>query len=166
MIAALASALARRSARERALVAVLLLLVLPFAAAFLIGGPLLDRRDAARAERAEAEVTRAWYRTRQAEVAALPRVDPVASARAIAPAGLGGIEDRLIDAGLRDAVSQLANAQGNRVALTFESVAFEALMPWLEGIEAEAGYRVASLTITRTDDPGAVDADLQLEPRP
>jgi type II secretory pathway component PulM len=166
MIAALASSLAQRSARERGLVAVLLLLVLPFAAAFLIGGPLMDRREAARAERAEAEVTRAWYRVRQFEVAALPRGEAGERERAAAPVGLGGIEERLIGAGLRDAVSQLANAQGNRVALTFEGVAFEALMPWLEGIERDAGYRVAALTVTRTDDPGAVDADLQLEPRP
>ncbi|GAB4276919.1 MAG: hypothetical protein Kow0013_30400 [Pararhodobacter sp.] len=166
MIATLAAILARQSRRERVLIAVLVLAVLPLAAAFLIGAPLLDRRAAARAERTEAEVTRAWYVARLPDIAALPPVGAPAGTPGIAPVGLGGIEARLIESGFRDAVVQLANAQGDRVALSLEGVAFEGLMPWLEAIEASAGYRVLALQITRAEEPGLVNADLQLEPRP
>jgi general secretion pathway protein M len=166
MIAALSHGLARRSARERLLLAALVLVALPVAAVFLGAQPLMDQRNTARAALAEAEAERGWYVARQAEIAALPVNGETRVDRPAAPVGLGGIEARLIEAGLRHAVSQLANAQGNSVVLEFESVGFEMLMRWLDGVETNAGYRVSALQILRGDGEGQVEAELRLEPLP
>jgi type II secretory pathway component PulM len=165
MIAALARGLAGRSRRERVLLALLAGVVIPAAFVVLAALPLQEQRAAARAAVTEAEATRDWYLARQTEIAELPGQIPEAAMPRIAPVGLGGIEARLIDAGLRDAVTLLANAQGASVSLTLSGVRFEALMAWIEGIESEAGYRLAALRLERGEDGGLVDADLALEPR-
>ncbi|WP_334192600.1 type II secretion system protein GspM [Pararhodobacter sp.] len=165
MIAALARQLARRSPRERFLLALLLLGAVPLAFLSLLALPLNEARTAARADLDAARATQAWYIARQAEIAALPQpgVAPPEDGRP-APVGLGGIEARLIAAGLRPSVTLLANAPNGRVALSLDSVDFADLMPWIDGIGA-AGYAVAALRFDRTG-PGTVDAELQLEPLP
>ena len=164
MIAALARLLARRSPRERLLLALLVLGALPVAFVALVVVPLLDARGAARDDLDAARAMRDWYAARQVEIAALPRAGaaPDETGRP-APVGLGGLELRLIDAGLRDAVTLLANGPNGRVALTLAAVPFGDLMGWLDGIEDSAGYRVNALRVERSA-PGAVDAELQLEP--
>lgn len=173
MIAALAHhlapRLARRSARERFLLALLLGVALPAAFVFLVALPLLDQRDAARAQQTEAQALRAWYVARQPEIAGLPDSATTAvqaGAGAAVPVGLGGLEDRLIDAGLRAAVKLLANTQGDGISLVLADVRFEALMDWIDGVEAEAGYALSALRLERGTDGGLVDADLRLETRP
>lgn len=165
MIASLAALLAQRSPRERVLLAVLLGLVVPVAFVFLALLPLLDNRAAAREALTEAVATQTWYIARQAEIAALPTAEAPESVAAIAPVGLGGIEARLIDAGLRGSVTLLANVAGDSVSLTLANVAFEALMNWTETLEAEAGYAVSALRIERGEDGGLVSAEIRLEPR-
>lgn len=164
MIAALARVLSTRSPRERLLLALLALAALPVAFVALVALPLLDARASAEAALSEARATRDWYIARQVEIAALPSTDaPATEAEPTAPVGLGGLEARLIDAGLREAVTLLANAPNRRVALTFDQVDFAPLMAWLDGLEAGAGYRVAAMLLERSE-PGQVVAELQLEP--
>lgn len=168
MIAGLARLLARRSPRERLLLALLLLGALPVAFVALLALPLIDARAAAQADLAAARATQGWYAARQVEIAALPQPGATPSgagrpaAEGVAPVGLGGIEARLIAAGLRPSVTLLANAPNGRVALSLQSVAFADLMPWIDGIGA-AGYGLAALRLERTG-PGRVEADVQLEP--
>lgn len=166
MIAALSRSLSRRSPRERLLLALLLLVALPVAGLFLGAVPLIDARVSARAALDEARAERAWYVERQAEIAVLPVPGEAVARETPAPVGLGGIEARLIAAGLREAVSQLANAQGNGVTLGFDPVGFEDLMRWLDGVETEAGYRVSALQVLRGDGDGLVEAEIRLEPLP
>ncbi len=161
MIAALARVLAQRSPRERLLLALLLLVALPVAFAALVMLPLRDALIAGRADLAEAQAARAWYAERQIEIAALP-VAGVAPALAT-PVGLGGIEARLIDAGLRDAVRLLAPAPGGGVSLGLDAAPFDVVMAWVEGIGA-AGYRLAALSLEGAGD-GDVTAEIGLEPR-
>ena len=163
MIAALAALLARRSRRERALLALLALGAVPAAFLGLVALPLIDARAAARAELGAAHATQIWYRARQVEIATLPRPGEAASAvESPAPVGLGGIEARLIEAGLRPSVTLLANASNGRVALSLEGVPFGDLMGWIDGLQG-AGYRLAAMQLDRAA-PGDVDAELQLEP--
>lgn len=163
MIAALARRLSRRSRRERALLGLLLLGGVPVAFVALLALPLIDAREAARQGLEAARATQQWYRARQAEIAALPRPDEGApAAGAEVPVGLGGIEARLIEAGLRPAVTLLANAPNGRVALSLEGVDFAAAMGWVDGLAA-AGYRLAAMQLAALG-PGTVDAELQLEP--
>lgn len=163
MIAALARLLSRRSRRERALLALLGLGAVPAALVGLVALPLIDAGAAARAELDAARATQAWYRARQVEIAALPRSGEVAAAvESPAPVGLGGIESRLIAAGLRPSVSLLANAANGRVALSLEAVPFVDLMGWIDGLQG-MGYGLAALQLVGVA-PGDVDAELQLEP--
>jgi type II secretory pathway component PulM len=162
----LAATLIGLSRRERLLVLLMVLLAVPAALWLAVAEPLLASRDAARTAVAEAEDLRAWVVARRAELAALP--NPEANDSATAPVGLAGIEARLQSAGLTPAGTggavQLGDAGQDGVSLRFERVDFALLMDWLTGVEAEAGYRVATLTLAAGDIPGQVGADLRLEP--
>jgi len=167
MSARLMQFLAGLSRRERLLLALLVFLALPLALLQGIALPLLARQEAARAAVVEAEALRGWISERQVELALLPAPDTIASdSPTRAPAGLGALEAGLIDAGLRQALVTLANPSGTSVSLRFDGVAFARLMPWLDGLESEMGYRLASLRLTRADTVGLVDAEIQLEPLP
>ncbi|PWE27779.1 type II secretion system protein GspM [Pararhodobacter marinus] len=164
MIAALARLLARRSKRERTLLALLALGAVPVAFVGLVALPLIEARAAARAELDAARATRDWYAARQVEIAALPAPDTAAPAtEPPAPVGLGGIEARLIAADLRDAVSQLANAPDRGVRLSFAEAPFAGVMDWVDALGDGSGYRVAALTFERVS-PGLIDAEIRLEP--
>lgn len=167
MIERLATQIMRLSRRERWLLLLAFLLALPLGIVFAIAEPLADRRLAAQARLAEMQAQRDWLQARQTElaqlpVAAAPATEPVFETR---PVGLGGIEARLSDAGLREYVALLAAPAGGAVAIQLEGVRFIALMEWVETVEAEAGYALGALRLRRGDEPGTVSADLQLEPR-
>lgn len=165
MISSFAHAVAQRPARERLLLAVFLGVVVPVAFVFLLALPLLEQRDAARSALADAQANRAWYVLRQAEIAALPQNGeaPVVATRAAV--GLGGIEESLIAANLRASVSLLANVQGDDVSLTINAVRFEALMGWIDTVEADAGYHLSALRLEQGGGDGLVTAELRLEPQ-
>lgn len=159
MIGALARFLNERSGRERALLAALALVALPLAFALLVALPLIGARQAARADLAAAEAEQGWYRARQVEIAALPQAgQPMA-----VTAGLGGIEAALVEAGLRGAVTSLANAPEGGVALALAGVDFAALMRWVEATPGTTGYRLAGLRLLRAA-PGLLDAEIVLAP--
>ena len=165
MSARLMQFLAGLSRRERLLLALLAFLALPVALLQGVVLPLLARQDAARTAVAEAEALRGWISERQAELALLPAPETATTDNpSRPPAGLGALEAGLIDAGLRQSLVTLTNPSGASVSLRFDGVGFAQLMPWLDGLERGMGYRLASLRLTRTDAPGLVDADIQLEP--
>lgn len=164
MIATLARALSGRSPRERGLLALLVVLALPVAFVGMVVLPLIDAHAAARAELDTARAQRAWYQARQAEIALLPVPGAPQPVDHPAPVGLGGIETRLIDAGLRPSVRLLQNAQGGAVSIELQAVPFDALMAWLD-LVGQGGYAVAALRLTRAG-PALVDAALSLEPLP
>jgi len=164
VIAALAHLLAGRSPRERGLLALLVLLALPVAFVGLVALPLIDARAAARADLETAQAENLWYRARQSQIAALPVAGEPGPAAHPAPIGPGGIEGRLIDAGLRPAVRLLQNAPGGAVSIELGAVPFDALMAWLDQA-APMGYAIGTLGLTRAG-PGLVDAALTLEPLP
>lgn len=155
----LAQALMDRTPRERVALAVLALVALPAALWFGLGEPLLARREAAREALAQAQAERAWLAARLAEAAALP-----APAAAPPPAGLAALEQRLAAADLAGGGARLADAGGGAVALALEGAPFGRLMAWLDGIEAETGYRPTALTLTPAAEPGRVGAEIRLEP--
>lgn len=156
----------RLSRRERWLLLAALVLVLPLGFVFGVAEPLAERRQAAEARLTEARAERDWLQTRQGELAALP----AAEARAeivveTSPVGLGGIEARLSEAGLREHVVALAAPARGEVAIQLREVGFAEIMRWIETVETEAGYELGSFTLQRGGEPGEVEAELQLEPR-
>lgn len=161
----LAYALTQRAPRERLLLLLLCVLGVPLALYFLAAEPLLNARAAATSAAAEASAMRDWVAR---QVAALPADTPDAAVAEApgAPIGLSGLESSLIEAGLRDRVAQLSNAQGGAVDLEFDAVPFEALIAWLHdisGISGGWGYDVAGFRIVRGA-PGLVTAGFTLEP--
>lgn len=160
----LAGQLARLSARERRLLALLVFLVLPLGAVYGVVLPMAERRADARIAVDEALALQGWVAARQAELAALPPEEGAAAPAEIDAIGISGVEASLLDAGLRDDVSLLSNTAGGGVSLRFDAVPFTELMPWLDTMEAASGYAIASLRLMRGDGPDEVQAELQLEP--
>lgn len=158
---ALAAWLSGRSSRERLLLALLVLAGLPLALWLLLAEPLLAARDRARTDLAAARAQAEWVAARLAEAGSLPAPVPGPP-----PEGLAGLESRLATAGLGGGAARLADAGDGTVALALDLVAFDALMTWLQQVEAEAGYRLSALRLIPTAFPGAVAAEVRLEPAP
>lgn len=150
MITRLAALLLPLNRRERLLLAVLLLAVLPLGTGFALLLPLHERRLAAEQAQAEAAALQAWAAERLAEKQALLRSAPPAPG---APAGLSGIEQRLIAAGLRRQLSGLGSGPEETVELRFDSVGFEELGAFLMGAHPAWGYRLRSFRFEAPETP-------------
>ncbi len=163
MTARLATLLLGLSQRERWLLAGLFGLALPVAVVFFWVIPLLDARTKAAAELQEALKLRQWVGARAVDMAAL---DAPATAqepeRNRVPIGLSGIEESLKAAGLRDAVSRLANREAQGIELRFDRVGFRQLTDWLEATQPRWGYVLQGFRFERSDTPGMVSAEFLL----
>lgn len=167
MIDNLAAQFLQRSRRERWLLSAALLLALPLGLAFGVIDPLNERRIAAEQRLLDAQVQREWLRARQAELALLPAPGTALPRTEIqtSPIGLGGIEARLTADGLREHVVALAAPSRGDVVIELEAVGFAKVMQWVASVEVDAGYALGLLRLRRGEEPGEVDAELQLEPR-
>jgi type II secretory pathway component PulM len=156
-------ALAQLSERERWLLVILGAVVVPVAVVTLAVLPMLDARDAARAEARAALGLRDWVAE---QVRNFPQ-EAVAEAPIGAdnpPIGLSGLEDSLRRVGLRDQVTQLANRADGGVDLALEAAEFALLGDWLDAMVPLWGYDLAGFRIEAAD-PGLVNAEFLLEPR-
>lgn len=162
MTGRLLDALARRTGRERALLAALVLVVLPLALWTGVLAPLAETRAAAARELAETRALQGWVAARLEAAGPGWQAGPGEAA----PIGLAGIEAGLERARLRHRLSALGTGAGGAVTLRFDAVGFADLMRWIEGAQGGWGYRIARLEVTGTEDPGLVAAALRLEPAP
>lgn len=156
--------LLQRSRRERQLLAVLVLAVLPLALVFAVLLPLQERRQQAEAALAEALALQAWVQARAAEKAALDAAGPGPQQAAGAPLGLSGLEQGLEAAGLRPALSELGTGARGAVVLRFEAADFRRLTAWLSAAHPAWGYRFRSFRFEALETPGQVAAWITLEP--
>jgi type II secretory pathway component PulM len=145
--------------RERALLAVLCVVVLPIAAWLLWAQPLLQARDSARQRLAEAEAVEQWVAARDDEFRAHRER---ARARVVAPVGIAGIERSLLEAQLRGAVDTLEDGPEGRVDLSFRSVSFREFAAYADRIRTELGYEIAALRIEAGDAPDLVSVSMEL----
>jgi type II secretory pathway component PulM len=167
MTEALLYRLSQLTGRERALLAVLLVVCLPLAAVFGVIVPLQEARSAAQAEVADARALRAWV---ESQAAALPpeafrQAPQDAGTAGTGPIGISGIEQTLVAAGLRPAIDRLANRRGGGIEIAFQPVRFDAFTAWLDAASRGWGYDIAALRVERADTPGHVTAELVLEAR-
>lgn len=154
--------LANLTAREKTLLALLLVFVLPLALWALVAVPLQENRDRAMGALAGAQADYVWVAE---QVQSVTRAGADTDAPATQPVGIAGLEAALIESGLRPAVTALeATAEGG-IALRIEDIAFNSLGRLLEEIEDTLGYTISDLRITPRGDDGQVDASLGLEPR-
>ena len=156
-------ALAQLSDRERILLLLLSVIVIPLAVVFLALQPLMQARDEARAAAFEAQALLNWVSD---QVEALPAENGQAQredTRDIDPIGISGIEDSLVTVGLRSNVSQLANRAAGGVDLTLDEASFELVTAWLDTVAPIWGYRLAAFRFEALT-PGLVNATFELVP--
>jgi len=153
-------ALAQLSERERALVLILTVIVLPLAVVFLAVMPLMEARDRAANAAQEARATLNWVSD---QVRSLP-VDASATGTVASgpdPIGISGIEESLVSFALRDFAKQLANRADGGVDLALEEAPFEALSGWMQSALPELGYDLRAFRIDAAS-PGKVNAQFEL----
>ena len=121
MIGALSDFLSGRSQRERWLLGLLMVVVVPFVYLYSVVLPLNERMDAEERAVQEAVALERWLIERRAEFARLPQVpDDIDQSAGDRPVpGLGEIEVRLEEAGLDGALSLLASADGGGIEMGF-----------------------------------------------
>lgn len=167
MTEALLYRLSQLSRRERALLAVLLVVCLPLAAVFGLILPLQEARETARAEVAEARALRAWVERQAAALPpeALERAQREEQSANAGPIGISGIEQTLVEAGLRPRIDRLANRRGGGIEIAFQPLPFDEFTAWLDAAARGWGYDIAALQVERAERSGHVTAELVLEAR-
>ncbi|WP_300548194.1 type II secretion system protein GspM [Roseovarius sp.] len=152
------------SGRERLLLAMLALVVLPLGMIYGVALPLGDARAAARRDVAEARATELWVADQAlifaSETAAMRNAGE--GAKAGPPIGISGIEASLVEAGLRQQASELANAADGGITMRFDAVRFTKLAEWLGTQEKSWGYTLAGFTFERGEREDVVAAELRL----
>lgn len=162
MSARLIDMLLRLAPRERLLLALLVLIILPVGLVLGILMPLQDARETALSERTQAVALNLWVQERVGEAQILkqsPRTGP----RIVV--GTSEIEQDLIGAGLRDAISELSSDSDGVVALRFDNVRFTQLAGWLSGLNPNWGYDISMFRFEATETPANVAATLTLVPQ-
>ncbi|WP_189371743.1 type II secretion system protein GspM [Tateyamaria omphalii] len=153
--------LVARSVRERFLMAVCFLFLVPVCVVFTVLLPLSESRAAALDARDDALALEAWVSDRARQTVGLSDLTEVARPN---PIGSTGLEKTLVDANLWQQVSDLGVQEGGLIELTFEKVVFTALANWLSGQSPIWGYDIGSFRIEALDDPGRVSARIVLRP--
>jgi type II secretory pathway component PulM len=160
----LAALLMERSRRERLLLAVLVLVALPLGLWQGVAMPLIERQGQARAALANTRATELWVAERAVEHARLRRAAGADAGGGTAPVGMSGLEAALRTAGLRDAVTELANTAEGGITLRFDVVRFSRLAAWLSDQSGQWGYDLDGFTFERGAREDVVAADLRLVP--
>lgn len=148
-----------RSGRERLLLAVLCLVVLPLGLWTALLQPMQDRRLAARSDLAEALILQQWVNDRAHES---QRLILAGSGADTPPIGIAGLEQSLIEAGLREDISELTRRGDRDIELRFDAVGFVDLGDWLSRVSLSWGYEISSFRIERGDKAGVVAASFSL----
>ena len=116
-------------------------------------------RDSARLERqlAAQRVTLAEARRQADDIAGLARLAPASIARD----PRGEVDAALTRQGLKAAAIERTD---ERVRLTFDSIAFDALTALLEALQRDAKLRALELSVAARVEPGMVRAEVTLGP--
>ena len=151
----------RLSLRERWLLAGTGCIVLAAALYALAWAPLAAA-NAARRHRIQAlQADLAWMQQMAPRLQqAGARTSPVEDGNAQAPLP-SRLETSLQRAGLGAGVRSIEASSDARVTIAFESVAFDALIGWLEALQREQGITVGQAVLERLPTPGQVRARLE-----
>ncbi len=154
--------LLRRSPRERVLLGILIFVFMPVIIFFGLILPLQDAQDVAKQRHQDAIALHHWVNERVLEknnLAAAPNT--IASA----PIGSSAIEKSLINAGLRDAITDLSASEDGLIDLRFDLVRFTALTNWISDNTRTWGYQMTNFRFEATQISGKVSATLTLSPQ-
>jgi len=104
----------------------------------------------------------------------LERIEPEArrlDARDRAERSLGGraplavVDQSARAAGLAGALRRIEPGSGEAIRVEFEAAAFAELMGWLQDLLRQRPFRVQRFEAARAQDPGRVDASVELRPQ-
>ncbi len=154
--------LLRLAPRERWLLGILFAIVLPMGLLFGVLVPLNDAKANALADRTEAVAINLWVQERVGQYQSLKSSPQSGPQPAM---GTSGIEQSLINAGLRGDISDLSQDSAGQITLRFDDVRFTRLMTWLSETEPGWGYDVTQFRIEAVPEPANVSASLTLEPQ-
>ncbi|UWQ93535.1 type II secretion system protein M (plasmid) [Rhodobacteraceae bacterium M382] len=158
--------LLRLSPRERALLGLLGAVVLPALIWMAVIAPLQTRHAAALQARSDIRALGSWVVGRTAEQVRLGGdMGGAAGSQRVPPLGISGLEQSLVAAGLRTAVSELGGQADGRIELRFDRVPFTDLAGWLSHSDPDWGYDITAFRLERGEEPGLVAVDLTLEPQ-
>lgn len=162
MSARLIDILLRLAPRERLLLGLLVLVILPVGIILGVLLPLQDARQTALSQRTQSMALNLWVQDRVGEAKALTSTAPRGPRQAV---GTSEIEQDLIGAGLRGAIRELSSDGDGVVALRFENVSFTRLADWLSGLDPAWGYDISVFRFEATETSGNVAATLTLVPQ-
>ncbi|MEO0773520.1 MAG: type II secretion system protein GspM [Pseudomonadota bacterium] len=154
--------LLRLAPRERVLLGLLFAVIVPLGLLFGVLLPLKDAKAEALADRTEAVAINLWVQERVEEYQSLKSAPQTGPKPAM---GTSGIEQSLIDAGLRGDISDLSQDSAGQITLRFDDVRFTRLMTWLSETEIGWGYDMTQFRIEATPEPANVSATMTLEPQ-
>lgn len=150
------------ASRERWLIAGLFGVVVPLGLFFAVLLPLQEEKSTQVANRTEAIALNLWVQERVRENALIAQVTKTDEREAIGPSG---VEQSLITAGLRDAITELSGSAEGTIDLQFDAVRFTRLMGWLSQIDPVWGYDIAQFRFESRLASGYVTARLTLTPQ-
>jgi general secretion pathway protein M len=162
MSARLIDMLLKLSSRERLLTGLMMFVILPLALVFGLLLPIQDRHAQAITKRVDALALGQWVQERIDEKAHLAQTP---AARIGPPIGSAEIENSLIAANLRSAVTALGVQGDGNIELSFDRVNFMRLANWLSATHPDWGYSIQSYQFDPDQDPGFAAARLILTPR-
>ena len=127
----------------------------------LVWEPLREARDAARLRVAAAVTDLATMRAAAPQLRALD--DTAAPAVRDGRSLLALVDATARASGVGEALLRVEPVAGGQVRVYFESASFDALVVWLEELEARQGVRTGDVSINRAAGVGRVDARMSLD---
>ena len=147
-----------RSPGERSLLAIGAAVLAVALAWLIVYQPLARDTERLTRQLASDRATLADARRRADEIAGLARAAP--SVAATDPRA--ALDPVLAQQGLKSAVTTIERIDNERIRLTFDTIAFDALTAFLDALQREARLRAVELVATARVEPGQVRADVTL----
>ena len=150
--------LARYSLREKAIVAVALLVIIVIGTHAIVIEPYQEHVDALRGEIEQQQNDLAWMRS---AVAGMPAAGARASVEEISGTLANFIDQAVRSQGLSGQLSQMSPIGTDEIRMRYEAVEFNRLVGFIAEVSS-SGLSVKDIRISPADNPGIVDSNLVL----
>jgi type II secretory pathway component PulM len=150
--------LARYSMREKAIVALALLVVIVIGSDALVIGPYLERVDKLKQQIDQQRDDLVWMRS---AVARLPAAGASSDSEAFTGTLANFIDQAVRSQGLSGQLSQMSPVGSDEIRMRYKAVDFNRLVGFIARVNS-SGLAVKDLRITPADIPGIVDSNIVL----
>ena len=150
--------LAQYSMREKAIVALALLVVIVIGSDALVIGPYLERVDKLKQQIDQQRDDLVWMRS---AVARLPAAGASSDSEAFTGTLANFIDQAVRSQGLSGQLSQMSPVGSDEIRMRYKAVDFNRLVGFIARVNS-SGLEVKDLRITPADIPGIVDSNIVL----